>query len=58
MLARAVPRLTGPAQAKTRWLLQRAEMLTFLDHAETQLAGLALAEETVTALLTLEEVRQ
>ncbi len=58
VVAAALPRLSGPAWAKTRRLLLRRESLTFLDQAHRRLAGLGLNPEVLSALLDLEGLQR
>jgi hypothetical protein len=53
-LAEAMPHLAGPAWAKARRLLGRAESLAFLDRIAEGLAGLDLPAEVLAAILDRE----
>jgi hypothetical protein len=58
ILAAALPRLTGPAWAKVQRLLQRPQVLTFLDQAQQGLAALPVAPELVAAAVRVEGLRR
>src|SRR5207237_3497890 len=58
LLAAALPRLTGPPWAKVQRLLQRPQLLTFLDQAQQGLAALPVAPELVAAAVRVEGLRR
>jgi len=53
-----VPRLSGPAWSKVRRLLQRPQLLTFLDQAQAGLSSLPVAGELLAAALRVEGLRR
>jgi hypothetical protein len=58
LLAAAVPRLSDAAWSKVRRLLQRPQLLTFLDTAHQGIAALPLPAEVVEAAVRVEGLRR
>src|SRR4029077_18617708 len=57
-LQAALPRLSGPEWSKVRRLLQRPQLLTFLDKAQEGLSSLPVAGELLAAPLRVERLRR
>jgi len=57
-LQAVLPRLAGPGWSKVRRLLQRPQLLTFLDQAQQGLSSLAVAGELLQAAVRVEGVRR
>jgi hypothetical protein len=57
-LQAALPHLSGPPWSKVRRLLQRPQLLTFLDKAQEGLSCLPVAEELLAAALRVEGLRR
>jgi hypothetical protein len=57
-IAAALPGLSDPAWSKVRRLLQRPELLTFLEQAQQEIAALPMPAELVSAALRVEGLRR
>jgi hypothetical protein len=57
-LQAALPRLSGPLWSKVRRLLQRPQLLTFLDQAREGLSSLPVAGELLAAAVRVEGLRR
>jgi hypothetical protein len=57
-LQAALPRLSGPPWSKVRRLLQRPQLLTFLDQAREGLSSLPVAGELLAAAVRVEGLRR
>ena len=58
VLQAVLPRLTGPGWSKAKRLLQRPQLLTFLERAQQELAALPVAAEVREAAVRIEGLRR